>query len=748
MRHAVLTAGMLLAAAILATGCSSSDSGGDDPGVPPPPPPPPPPGSGLDARPNNTSCVAPSRNTGNVTISTARAFASLPAFNQPLGLLQAPGDASRWFVVEQDGFVRTFANNAAVSVTSQFVNIDARVDSTCSECGLLGMAFHPQFSSNRQVFLAYTRNNSGLQSVVSRFTSPDGGLTLDPNSEQVLFTLRQPFDNHNGGDIKFSGVDGFLYIALGDGGSGGDPQNNGQAINTTLGKILRINVNAGAPYTIPGDNPFAGGNPPLCDDLGLGAQARSTANCPEVFASGMRNPWRMAFDRANGQLWVADVGQGAWEEVNRVNRGGNYGWRQREGAHCFNPSSGCQTAGLIEPVAEYDHTLGNSITGGYVYRGSAIPGLVGRYVFADFGSGRIWHIANDASPTQAATGALDTNFNISSFGEGNDGELFILSYSNGQIHRIAGSGGGGGPGVATQLSATGCVSAADATQPAGGLIPYAPSAAFWSDGAQKERWIGLPNGQNMTVGGDGDWGFPNGTVLMKSFRLGGTLVETRLFMRHPDGVWAGYSYEWNPQQTDATLVMGGKTVTVGGQQWVFPSDAQCLQCHTDVAGRALGLETRQLAHDITYPQTGRNANQLVTHNAINTLSPPIANPTAQTPYPDPSGAAGTMAERARSYLHTNCSQCHRAGGPTPVSLDLRYSVALSASAACDVAPTAGDLGIANARVIAPGDPDRSVLVARMNVRGANQMPPLASTRVDDAGVTLVRNWIASLQNCN
>lgn len=747
MRHAVQAARMLWLSSVAAllAGCSSGSS--DDDNGTPPPPPPPPPGSGLDARPSNTSCLAPDRSTGNVTIGTVRAFANLPAFAQPVGLLQAPGDSSRWFVVQQNGIVRVFDNNAAVSTAPNFIDIDARVDSSCSECGLLGMAFHPQFASNRRVYLSYTRNNSGLQSVVSQFTSADGGLTLDPNSEQVLFTVRQPFDNHNGGDIKFSGADGFLYIALGDGGSGGDPQNNGQAMNTTLGKILRINVNAGAPYTIPGDNPFASVTT-LCSALGLGAQARSAQNCPEIYASGMRNPWRMTFDRANGQLWVADVGQNTWEEVNRVTRGGNYGWRQREGAHCFNPASGCQTAGLTDPVAEYDHALGNSITGGYVYRGSAIAGLVGRYVFADFGSGRIWHIANDTSPTQPATGALDTNFNISSFGEGNDGELFLLSYGNGQIHRITGSGGGGGPGVATQLSATGCVSAANAAQPAAGLIPYAPSAAFWSDGAVKERWIGLPNGQNISVGQDGDWGFPNGTVLMKNFRLGNTLVETRLFMRHPDGVWAGYSYEWNPQQSDATLVVGGKTVTVAGQTWIFPSDAQCLQCHTNVAGRALGLETRQLAHNITYPQTGRNANQLVTHSAINTLSPPIANPAAETPYPDPYGAAGTLVERARSYLHTNCAQCHRAGGPTPVNLDLRYSIALSATATCDVTPNAGDLGIANARIVAPGDPNRSVLLARMNRRDANQMPPLASARVDDAGVALVRDWIMGLQNCN
>jgi uncharacterized repeat protein (TIGR03806 family) len=306
---------------------------------------------------------------------------------------------------------------------------------------------------------------------------------------------------------------------------------------------------------------------------------------------------------------------------------------------------------------------------------------------------------------------------------------------------------GGGGGVATQLSATGCVGT-NATQPAAGLIPYAPNAAFWSDGATKDRWIGLPNGQNITVNNDGDWDFPNGTVLRKDFRLGNQLVETRLFMRHPDGVWAGYSYEWNGQQTDATLVVGGKTSTVAGQQWVFPSDAQCLQCHSTAAGRSLGLETRQLAFNITYPQTGRNAHQLVTLNSINVLSPQIADPTTVTPYPDPYGATGTLTERARAYLHTNCSQCHRPGGPAQSTMDLRYSTALNATNACDIAPQNGDLGIANARLIAPGAAARSIVVARANRRDANQMPPLATTRIDTAGVTLLTQWIDSLTSCN
>ena len=201
----------------------------------------------------------------------------------------------------------------------------------------------------------------------------------------------------------------------------------------------------------------------------------------------------------------------------------------------------------------------------------------------------------------------------------------------------------------------------------------------------------------------GDFEFPNGTVLMKQFRLGGRLVETRLFMRHTDGEWAGYTYEWNAQGTDATRVVGGKTATVGSQSWVYPSEAQCLACHTAAAGRSLGLEIAQLNGSLLYPQTGRTANQIATLNAIGLFSPAIAeSPSALPSLPDPFGAGGTLAERARAYLHTNCSHCHRPNGGTPTDLDLRYTTALSGTNSCDRAPQAGDLGLTNARIIAPG----------------------------------------------
>jgi uncharacterized repeat protein (TIGR03806 family) len=627
-----------------------------------------------------------------------------------------------------------------VSAASTFLALTVNAS---SEGGLLGLAFHPSWATNRQAFVSFTEG-SPMVSVVARFTSADGGATLDPGSRQDVIRVNQPFENHNGGNIAF-GPDGFLYIGLGDGGSGGDPDGHAQDTTDLLGDFLRLDVDTATPYAIPGGpngNPFRGN--PLCP-----ADHSGTQSCPEIYAWGFRNPWRWSFDSATGDLWAGDVGQSAFEEVDRVQRGGNYGWDCREGTSAFaSPAPSCGTAaGLIDPVHQYGRTLGISITGGYVYRGAALPALVGSYLFADFGSGRIWRLAANGSGGFSAVELLDTNLSISSFGQGSDGELYVVDLAGGGLHKIVDGGGAtAGPPVPVQLSATGCVVASSPSQAAAGLVPYGVAAPFWSDGAAKERWLALPNGTSISVGADGDFTFPSGTVLMKHFRLNGNLVETRLFMRHPDGDWAGYSYEWNAQRTDATLVQGGKTAAIGGETWTFPSGNDCLACHTPAAGFALGLETAQLNHDFTYPATGRTANQLRTLDNIAMFTTPLGDPALQPRLPDPFGSA-PLAERARAYLHTNCAQCHRASGPTPVTLDLRFSTPLSSAAACDAPPQSGDLGIANARVISPGNPDASVLLVRMNRRDAHQMPPLASNTIDTAGVALVRDWIASLTSC-
>ena len=755
LKHSRLRRGLAIAIVTLVASCGGGGGGGSQPAPPaPPPPPPPPPSSGLDARPSNASCVAPERPTGSSTLGTQRAFPNLRFNNQPIRMVQVKGDSSRWFVAERLGTVRVFANTESVSTTSLVIDLTAKVDATCAECGLLGMALHPDFPADPRIYLFYTtldRPMRGPNSRLSEFTSRDGGLTLDPASERVLFEIQKESVHHHAGKIEF-GADGFLYISTGDGNS--YRNDNGQRLTTLLGKILRIDIRGTAGsrlYTIPADNPFAASTA-QCQVTGDGG----AQNCPEIYAWGFRNPFSWSFDRQTGDLWVGDVGESTWEEVSRVKLGGNYGWRCFEGAHdnstnpAFPPNTACAAKKDLQlPIAEFSHEVGHAVTGGYVYRGKANPGLVGRYIFADFSTGRLWDIPNDTQPTRQMTTSegLETGFYISSFAEDNDGELYITNIYR-DIHRVTGSTGTGPAGPATKLSATGCVDAADAKKPASGLIPYTPNAPFWSDGAVKDRWIGLPDGQNITVNPDGDWDFPNGTVLKKDFRLADRLVETRLFMRHPDGVWAGYSYEWNAEQTDATLVRGGKQVKIGDQTWIYPSEGQCLMCHNEAAGRSLGLETKQLAFNITYPQTGRDAHQLLTLNTINTMATPIANPTDQVPYPNPTGTAGTLGERARSNLHTNCSQCHRPNGPTPVDMDLRYSTALADTKTCDVAPGNGDLGIANARIIAPGAADRSVLISRMSRRDAHGMPPVGSAKVDEAGAALLTEWVNSLTGCN
>jgi len=680
-----------------------------------------------------------------------RVFQNLPAFTEPVQLLQAPSDNTRWFVLEKPGVIRVFTDSQAVNSTQVFLDIRDRVVrlGQC-ECGMLGLAFHPNFPATPRVYINY--NDSQFRSITSEFTSSDGGLTLNPASERVLLTVNKPQDNHNGGQLNFD-RDGFLYLGLGDGGGGGDPGENAENPTRLLGKMLRIDVNSqpgGQPYGIPADNPFAIN--PRCNADGTGTQ-----NCPEIYALGLRNPWRWSFDRLTGTQWVADVGQGSYEEINIVTRGGNYGWDHREGAHCFEPASGCQTAGLIDPVAEYDHSVGEAITGGYVYRGTQTTELFGRYIFADFGSGMIasltpgaggtYTITRHVQPGSAPPGAPGI-LNISAFGESNGGELYAVDFSRGQLFRLvftqSGGGGGGSDNVPQQLSATGCSNTSSpGAPPLLSLIPYRLNAAFWSDGVSKDRWIGLPNGQNIAVQANGDWNLPNGTVLVKHFRVGNQLIETRLFMRHPDGVWAGYTYQWNQAQTEATRITGGGTASVGGQTWIFPSEGQCMQCHTQAAGFVLGLETAQQNGHHTYPQTGRTANQITTLSAVSVLSPPVG---ANSPaYADPADTSRSLTDRARSYLHANCANCHRPGGPTGVNLDLRHDTPLSQTGACDVMPSRGDLGIANARIIAPGNSARSVLHARVNRRNDQaMMPPIASTVIDTAGVQLVGAWINSL----
>jgi glucose/arabinose dehydrogenase len=377
-----LRAGVILLVASVVTGCSGNSSS-----------PPPPPSTGGPPPPLTLSPV-------------------VSGLTSPVDL-QFPNDGTgRSFVVQQPGSIRIGVNGALLA--TPFLDISGKVHFS-GEMGLLGLAFHPQFIQNHKFYVHYDQMvGSQIQSVIAEYQlSAADANQADPASHRILLTVNQPFGNHKGGQIAF-GPDGFLYIGLGDGGSENDPQGNGQNLQTLLGKMLRIDVDhtsAGLQYAIPADNPFANGG-------GL----------PEIWAYGLRNPWRFSFERRTGRLFAGDVGQDKYEEIDILQRGGNFGWNVMEGMHCFNPPMGCNMTGLVLPIAEYDHTEGDAVMGGYVYKGTAIPNLPGAYIFSDFGSGTIWELTEN-SGAWTRTKLLSSNLNVSSFGQDVAGEIYVVDYS-------------------------------------------------------------------------------------------------------------------------------------------------------------------------------------------------------------------------------------------------------------------------------------------------------------------------------
>ena len=396
-----LKASLVMFAVVAAMTCGSCNGGMSTP--PPPPPPPPPP-------------------------ATFELVQVANGFSAPLDIQQPDDATARLFVVEQGGHVQIIQSNGARAATP-FLDVTGRAGFTSGgETGLLGLAFHPNYKNNRRFFVNYTRNNATqLQTVIAEFTaSATNANFADPTTETILFTVDQPFSNHNGGGLAF-GKDGFLYIGLGDGGSGGDPLGNGQNTNTLLGKMLRIDVDSahapGLNYAIPPSNPF----------LTSGGRA-------EIWLFGLRNPFRFSFDSVTGDLWIGDVGQNNFEEVDHLTSaqgGANLGWNIMEGTHCFNPPTGCPTAGLTLPVFDYDHSQGDdTVIGGHIYHGTKMPALVGRYVFGDFISGRMWTLTQSGSTFTRTSLFTVAAGDVAAIGQDQLGELYVARYSTGAVSRI------------------------------------------------------------------------------------------------------------------------------------------------------------------------------------------------------------------------------------------------------------------------------------------------------------------------
>jgi glucose/arabinose dehydrogenase len=364
------------------------------------------------------ACSSELKNQNNLIVE---AFPNLK-FEQPVDIQNPKDGTNRLFVLSQPGIIYVFKDNPESKTKDVFLDITNKVLSG-GEQGLLGLAFHPNFKENGLLYLDYTADNP-RRTVISKFkASGNSPSKADPQSEEILLEIEQPYSNHNGGQISF-GPDGFLYISLGDGGSGGDPQNHGQNLKSHLGKILRIDVNKklnDKNYAIPDDNPFKG---------------NSDRHKEEIFAFGLRNVWRFSFDQ-DGNMWGADVGQNNWEEINLIEKGKNYGWRIMEANHCFNPENNCDTTGLVLPIWEYEHNDmgGFSITGGFVYRGKSAPELVGKYIYADYVVGKIWTLEYKNGRVNNRL-LFDSDLLISTFGVDENNELYLADHNQGKLYKF------------------------------------------------------------------------------------------------------------------------------------------------------------------------------------------------------------------------------------------------------------------------------------------------------------------------
>ena len=683
-------------------------------------------------------------------------------FASPVDITAAPG-SDRLFVAEQHGRVYSFRNDAAVEAPDLLIDLkkDVRgldkVPTAKGVAAAYALTFHPGFPGKSYCYVCYVLDvpvpgpSADVGSRVSRFTvvTDAGGVPrVDPASEVVLLEWRA--GGHNGCALKF-GPDGYLYVSTGDAEvpTPPDPLATGQDLDDLLCCVLRIDVDresGGKPYGVPADNPFV--NTP-------GAR-------PEIWAYGLRNPWRMSFDRATGDLWIGDVGWELWETIHRGVPGGNYGWSVTEGPQPVRADVRPGPTPILPPALALPHSEAMSVTGGYVYRGAKLPELLGHYVFGDWETRWIW--ASEVRPggTLAPYRRLArTDVRIIGFGEDRDGELLVLGYEEGGVYRIVKNDAAtGAAAFPRRLSETGLFASVESQAPAPGVVPYSVNAPQWLDGLTARRWIAVP-GAAAVGEKDGKPAFPKDSVLVRTLFLdptggaGGTdaaesrrPVETQLL--HYDGRrWSGYTYRWNAGGTDADLVdAAGGTATYavadpsagGGRRelaWQFGSRSQCMTCHNSFADVLLGYHAMQLDRPAAAPG-GRGENQLARLRGLGLF------PAKTRPLPamaDPHDPSADLDARARSYLHANCSHCHRFGGGGSALIDLRYDLPPKDRRTVGEKPTLGAFDIDDARVVAPGDPSRSVLLYRMAKTGRGRMPHLGSQLTDGRGVRLIEDWI-------
>ena len=676
-----------------------------------------------------------------------RAFPQIK-FEHPVFIAQDP-KSERLVVAEYEGKIYSFLPGDPTGKKDLFLDMGR---------GISAFSFHPRYAENGQVFvfshLDEKQKREGQLSRVSRFELEPGGggdpPKLKRESEKII--VEWPAGGHNGGEAII-GPDGYLYISTGDGSGGSDINSTGQGVNDLLSVMMRLDVDhpdEGRAYSIPKDNPFNGVP---------GARG-------EIWAYGFRNPWRFSFDPVTGRPWVGDVGQDIWEMIELSSKGANHGWSVKEGSHPFHPHKELGAAPLVAPVVEHHHTECRSITGGYVYQGAKFPELRGAYIYGDYEYGKMWALRYDyrAKKVTWHRELLDSAVRISSFGVARDGSFLALDHDRGEIHMLERRPPESAPRpkFPAKLSETGLFESVRDHRVAAGVIPYSINAPFWSDGAHKERFIALPGEAGVKFKDKGAWEFDDGAVTVKSFTLdleegnprSGKRIETRIVVKQ-DNHWVGYTYAWNDAGTDARLVEAGgldRAFTVkdksapGGvrrQVWHYPSRNECMFCHSRAAGFVLGVNTLQMNREQDYG--GVKDNQLRTLEHIGLIKDKLPKrPDELEAYPDPFLAKEDLEKRARAYLAVNCAMCHVADGGGNSQLEVDYSTPLNKARLLDEAPLHDSFGIANARLVAPGDPARSVLLERLTRRGTGQMPPSSSNRVDREGAKLVADWIRGL----
>jgi uncharacterized repeat protein (TIGR03806 family) len=689
------------------------------------------------------------------------AFPKLKFF-EPLAMTAIPG-TNRFLIAERKGKIFTFENRNDVETPDLLVDLKHTI---------YGVTAHPQFAKNGLFYVTGVPDESKETPTGSKLvryrasTGPD--FRSDASTAKVIFEW--PSGGHNGCCIAF-GPDGFLYLVTGDGSGIADELQTGQDIGDLLACMIRIDVDhpdEGKAYGIPKDNPFV----------------KMPGARPEIWAYGLRQFWKFSFDRKTGDLWGGEVGQDLWESVYRIEKGGNYGWSVSEGSHPFRPERKLGPTPILKPIVEHPHSDFRSITGGYLYRGSKNPGLVGWYIYGDYDTGKVAALRVDKDKPVEQQELVDTPLRIITFAEDAAGEVFLVDYMNGTIYGLAPA-----PKTATtpsfprKLSETGLFASTKDHVPAPGLIPYSVNAELWSDHAIKERFLALPGTTQIDFdtalypqpapGAPPGWHFPDGTVTVKTFSIemeqgnpaSRKRLETRILHFEQlagneevgDQVWRGYTYVWNEDQTDAVLLDKNgldRELTIrdpktpGGirkQLWHFPSRAECTLCHTMPAKYALGVNTLQMNRDHDYGG-GHVANQLKTLESLGIFKKPLPKPPEELPkLADYRDAKIDIATRARSYLHANCAHCHMKWGGGNAEFQLVATLPLEELGIVGTRPGHGTFGLKDPADLVPGDPDRSMIYHRMTRLGLGRMPHVASNIVDTEAAKLLRDWIAGLK---